>query len=66
MKEKPRAIVRNYSGPRSVDFWQRVNRLKRRRNRESLYMAGILLQEQEDRILRWLENAERTESEVNE
>jgi hypothetical protein len=45
-------LTRHYSGPRSKAFWGRVNA---RDNGYDLYLASVLLQEMEERVLRWLE-----------
>jgi hypothetical protein len=43
---------RHYSGPESGAFWRRVNKLG-----GDVYLAAILLQEMEERVLSWVENA---------
>lgn len=48
----------HYSGPGSAKFWERVNRLPDD-ERPNLYTAGVLLQNMEETILKWLDNAER-------
>lgn len=59
MKTKPTTerLPTVYSGPRSVKFWDRVNALPAPRRWE-LYSCGVLLQELEARVLRWLREAE--------
>jgi hypothetical protein len=47
-----RKLPRHYSGSRSEEFWKRVNA---KDNGYDLYLAGCLLQEMEERVLRWLE-----------
>ena len=44
---------RRYSGPKSVQFWDRVNALPER-EKDVIYFAGVLLQELEARVLREL------------
>ena len=48
----------HYSGPLSRAFWKRVNALKGEPERRSLYTAGVLLQNMESDVLRYLKNAE--------
>jgi hypothetical protein len=46
-----------YSGDNSQDFWKRVNALPDD-ERWQLYTAGVLLQNMEGTIVRWLNQAE--------
>ena len=48
-----------YSGKNSKKFWNRINKLKKRK--DELYSLGVLLQNNEDWILTQLENAEEEE-----
>ena len=48
-----RKLPRYYSGPRSKPFWKRVNA---KDVSYDLYLVGCLLQEMEERVLRWLED----------
>ena len=52
-------ILPHYSGKLSVEFWRRVNTSTGSPTREVLYYAGVLLQEMESRVLRWLADAEK-------
>ncbi len=44
----------HYSGPKSVKFWKTVNKY----NDDMLYMAGVILQDLEGRVLKMLANRE--------
>jgi len=47
-----------YSGPASKTFWRRVNALPAT-SYDELYHCCILLQNMEETVLRWLNEAER-------
>ncbi len=49
--------TRHYSGKRSKRFWSRVNALPESSS-STLYYSGVLLQDMEWRVLKWLELAE--------
>jgi len=42
-----------YAGPDSVDFWKRVAALKGK-DRDAAYMLGIVLQDVEGKVLRFI------------
>ena len=52
-------MKKHYSGKRSRRFWQQVNALGKR-DQPVLYLAGVLLQEMEERVLRLLAVARRS------
>ena len=52
-KKKMGSIIPQYSGTRSRVFWKAVSAATGH-NHRSLYLAGILLQEMESRVLAWL------------
>ena len=56
-KRKPR---RRYSGKGvySWEFWRRVNALPRNEGGETAYVLGCALQDLEERVLKYLDNAE--------
>jgi hypothetical protein len=55
----PKTLPRHYSGLRSRAFWKLVNE----RDRDmDVYLAAVLLQEMEERVLRWVETKERKSS----
>jgi hypothetical protein len=54
-RQKP---LRRYSGSRSTEFWKRVNSLPRNHGGETAYCLGVALQNLEEHVLRYLENAE--------
>jgi hypothetical protein len=54
----PKPLPRHYSGPRSREFWKRVNALKGA-DHAAAYMAGVMLQRQEEVDLRHLEACEQ-------
>ena len=57
----PKTLPRHYSdsGLRSKAFWKLVNE----RDRDmDVYLTAILLQEMEERVLRWVETKERKSS----
>ena len=49
--------LRRYSGPASAPFWNRINELPRR-DKDVLVSCGILLQNMEEDVLKWLDSAE--------
>ena len=51
-------LLWRYSGPHSREFWRRVNALPPDA-RDVLYACGVLLQNLEHSVLRFLSNAER-------
>jgi hypothetical protein len=52
------APERHYSGPSSTAFWDRVAALEGSEEWHAAYFAGVLLQEFENRVLRYLEQSE--------
>ncbi len=60
MARKP--IPKAYSGDGSELFWKRVNSLRDRNERDTLYACGVLLQETEARVLSWLHVAEKAQA----
>ncbi len=50
-----------YSGPKSEAFWARVQALPKRQ-KDTLYAAGVLLQDIEERVLSWLEQVEKAQT----
>jgi hypothetical protein len=50
--------VRHYGGNGSHWFWNRVWALKDKAAHRELYSCGVLLQNLEGSVMRWLENAE--------
>lgn len=54
---KPK-LKRHYSGNHSKRFWDRVNKIPRNEHGETAYMLGVVLQEVELRVLRYLEQVE--------
>lgn len=56
-KSDPGRPERHYSGDASTEFWNRVNALPRP-VRDELYSCGVLLQDMEDKVTRWLHEAE--------
>ena len=59
---KSKELEPRYSGDHSRAFWRRVNALP---EKHSLYLCGVMLQEMEGRVLRWLQQAE-TEAKLGE
>ena len=53
-----KAGKRHYSGDDSKWFWDRVNKLPRNEGGETAYMLGCALQDHEQRVMRYLEQAE--------
>lgn len=51
-------MKRHYTGNHSKRFWTRVNKLPRNQHGEAAYMLGVVLQEVEERALKFLEFAE--------
>jgi len=51
-------MKKRYSGPKSVEFWDRVNAIKNRKRWAEAYDAGVQLQNLEDRVFRVIEEAE--------
>jgi len=58
-KAKRAKVERHYSGNHSKRFWDRVKRIENESDRETAYMLGVVLQEQEERILHFIETARR-------
>ena len=58
-KYPKRVIKPCYSGDLSTEFWGRVNALTDRR--DELYSCGVLLQNMEGDVLKWLSDAEAEE-----
>ena len=50
IKKKPILIPKHYSGPKSEKFWKLVNSLPSP-DHDALYLAGVLLQEMEGKVL---------------
>lgn len=50
---KPEPLKSHYSGVDSVPFWQRVNSLKGK-DRDSAYMLCLVLQDVEEKVLRFI------------
>jgi len=50
---------KHYSGPLSKEFWRRVNVLKNPEAASTMYHAGVLLQNMEERVIHWLDNYEQ-------
>lgn len=46
-----------YSGPKSKEFWARVAALSEK-ERHTMYSCGVLLQNMEESVLGWLQQAE--------
>ena len=55
-KKKPVLIHKHYSGPKSKKFWKMVNSLPSP-DHDALYLAGVLLQDMEHKVLGQLEAA---------
>lgn len=55
--KKIKSLRKHYSGNLSREFWERVNRLDQP-HRAEMYSCGVLLQNMEETVLRWLEYAE--------
>ena len=51
-------LPRHYSGAKSREFWKRMNALNGA-DRAAAYMAGVMLLNQEEFVLRHLEDRER-------
>lgn len=49
---------RHYSGGYSKWFWQRVANIKNAEDKGTVYFAGVLLQEMEERVVHLLEQVE--------
>jgi len=59
-KPKPKKqLPPAYTGRASIEFWARISKLKNPQAHDALYFSGVILQETEARVLRWLDNAER-------
>ena len=53
---KKEQLIRYYSGPRSVKFWDLINKqIKEKRTKVDLYLLGCCLQDMEHRILQLIE-----------
>ena len=55
-----RVLKPHYSGALSTEFWRRVNALSDQQ--AELYACGVLLQNMEGDVLRWLAGAEAKEA----
>lgn len=55
---RPLTPKRHYSGNHSKRFWDRVNKLPRNEGGDTAYMLGVVLQELEERVLKYLEQSE--------
>lgn len=57
---KKEQLVRHYSGPRSVKFWNLINETRKRKGDKrvgaDLYLLGCCLQDMEHRILQLIED----------
>ena len=55
----PDTFIKSYSGEseKSKDFWSRINALQQPEKTE-LYACGVLLQNMEETVVKWLNNAE--------
>lgn len=47
-----------YSGEDSIKFWKRVNALPRNQGGETAYVLGCVLQDLEERVIRYIEQRE--------
>ena len=56
--------VRHYSSESSEWFWDRVNKLPRQQGGETAYLLGCALQDLEQRVMGYLESAERIQRPV--
>lgn len=56
--KKTKKLKTRYSGPKSQKFWDTVNALPEPYKSE-MYSCGVLLQNMEERVLKWLEHAQK-------
>jgi hypothetical protein len=56
-------LNRRYSGNHSKRFWDRVKKLKNESDHQAAYMFGVVLQELEERVLKFLEQTEQRHAE---
>lgn len=51
-------LERHYAGTKSKQFWNAVKKLPRNEGGETAYMLGVVLQEVEERVLRYMEQCQ--------
>ena len=54
-KEAVKYLEHHYSGPKSIDFWKSVWKLKK--HHDELYSLGVILQDVEGKVLNILESS---------
>lgn len=54
------SVRHQYSGNGSTDFWNIVNNIKNKTDRQELYSLGVALQNMEDYVLSQLQNIKKS------